>query len=335
MSMEKPQAPSQKITEKTERVIERRDFIKKLSLLFAGTLFLGTKAFSQTEQGQETKKIQNPRLEKMPDHNMPEGFERKHVYAELNGAKANIATAFFFEQGKTQAQFISNDLHSECFSPEIDYKKVEELLDKKGENLVLGFAGAYRAPSGNIEGIAYENGVAVGENTYSKWSGFVSIAKDGKLDLYRAKDTQGDFDKQFADSLVAKAQSEGGSLFQQIPAIWNGVQKLSPSSTNLFEMRAICETIDGKKFTINCTEKITQDEFLKMCVDLKDEQGNPAIWNLMLSDTGECSLAVFRDKDQIANDNKTGNFSKYTMVDEQYANSTQGYTNVVVIGKKQ
>ncbi len=320
-------------SEKDSTNINRRGFLKRLGLLAGGVAILGTNAFSQTEQGQEQKGIENPRFEKMPDHNLPAGFDRKHVYAEINGVKTNVATAFFFEQGSTQARFISNDNHPECFSPEINYQKVQEIFKKEGKELVVAFPGAYRSPSGNIEGRAYENGKSVGEDTYSKWHGFTYISKNGNIELYRAKDSQGNFDQTMADTIISRAQMEKGSVYQQIPAIWNGEQKFKPAKPDLYEMRAICESKNGKKFMINCTEKITQDAFLKMCLALKDENGSPAVYNLMLTDTGECSLGVFRDKNQIANDANTGGFTKYPMVDERFAGNKNGFTNVVVVTK--
>ncbi len=332
--MEKPGVTVESNINKKEEASSRRDFLKKLAVLTAGTLFFGSKAFAETNQQQqslETEKLENPRLEKMQDHNLPKGFERKHIFAELAGVKTNVASAFFFEAGKTNATLLSNDLHPECFSPEINYKKVQDSLQKKGKELVVAFAGAYRSPTGNIEGIAYENGVSVGESTYSKWHGFVSLSKDGNIELHRMKDAQGNFDQVRADALVQKTKAEQGSLFQQIPAIWNGVQKFEPKKPDLYEMRALCESKDGKKFMINCTEKITQDAFLKMCLGLKDENGNQAVWNLMLTDTGECSLAVFRDSKQILEDNQTGSFSKHTMVDERFAGNKNGFTNLVVV----
>ncbi len=302
--------------------MDRRNFLKGIGMAAAGVAAFGTGAFAKgPEKGKEMQTLENPRLAEMPDHNLPDGFERKHIYAEINGKEMNVATAFFFESGKSKANFISNDKHPECFSPKVDYQKVEEVLKKEGKDLVVAFAGAYRSPSGNIEGVAYENGRSVGEGQYSKWHGFVYINATGDIEMHRMKDAQNNFDQLRADALVLRAQKEGGSMYQQIPAIWNGVQKLNPTNPGLYEMRAICESRDGKKFVINCSEKITQDEFLKMCVKLKDENGNSAVYNLMLTDTGECSLATFKDK----------NDKNYTMVDEGF--EQKGFTNVVVLSK--
>ena len=284
----------------------------------------------KTEQS-EVKRIESPRLAEMSDANMPDGFERKHLYAKLNGKETNMGSVFFFEPGKTQARFLSNDKHGECFPSKPNYEAVENIVKQDGEELVIAFAGAYRSPSGNIEGVAYENGESVGETSYSKWHGFVYVGQNGNIEMYRMKDAQGNFNQGGADALVSKAQKEKGSLYQQIPAIWNGDQKLKPSGTGVFEMRAICENKNGDKFIINCTEKITQDAFLKMCLELKDEEGNPAVYNLMLTDTGECSLAAFRDKNQIESDKKTGGFTSHQMNDEQF--QQKGFTNLLVLSQ--
>ena len=314
----------------------RRQFLKDFTkALFVGTgvAVLGTDVLAsdkkKIENDQEVRKMENPRLSKMPDHNMPDGFERKHVYSEIKGKKTNIASVFYFEKGKAHAYFISNDNHPECFPNKVNYQKVEEVLQKDNKELVVAFAGAYRSLSGNIEGKAFEKGKFVGEDKYSKWHGFVYITKNGDIEMHRMKDLQGNFDQKKADDLIARVVSEKGSVYQQIPAIWNGVQKFEPSKTGLYEMRAICESKDGKKFVINCTEKITQDEFLKMCLNLKDETGNPAVYNLMLTDTGECSLGVFRDKNQIESDKKNHSFTNMPMVDESW--EQKGFTNIVAL----
>lgn len=162
----------------------------------------------------------------------------------------------------------------------------------------------------------------MGEQAYSKWSGFVYITPSGSLELHRCKDGNDKFDTDGANRLTDRAKNEKGSLFQQIPAIWNGEKKLNSSSQEKFEFRAICQTKNGKKFVINCTEKITLNDFLEMALNLKDAKGERIVDDLMLEDTGVYSYGVFKDK----------NGTTYTMIDENYANSKSGYTNAVVIG---
>lgn len=312
--------------------MSRASFLKKFSLLVAGTSFLRSKAFSQSEQSQETKKVENPRLEAMPDHNLPEGFSRMHVYAEIDGSKKNIGSANFFESGKAKANFFSNDQHPECFSPEIDYGKIEKVIKLQGNDIVFAFAGAYVSPSGNIEGIAYENGIPVGETEHAPYGGIVYISPDGSLDLLTCKDTNNNFDEAAFSEIQKRAVREGGSFYQQKAAIWNGVQKLFPQNTDPFKMRAICEANDGRKFMINFSEQITQDQFLKSCLSLKDENGNTVVRNLILTDTGECSLGVIRDKKQIASDQSSGTFTYHDMVDSKYENKSK-HTNAVIIAQ--
>lgn len=269
--------------------------------------------------------LDNPTLRAHIDQNMPEGVVRDFVYVEGKGSP--VASVFFLEDDKPNASFYTNDEHPGIFSPEIDYEKLAQDLENDNQELVLAFAGAYKSPSGNIEGVAVESGELVGEQDYSKWHGFLYITPDGSMEMYRMRDAQNKFQKSRADRLVARAQNEGGSMFQQIPAIWNGEKKLFSSSPDRFEWRAIAQNGNGEKLVINSTEKLTQDEFLELCVGLQDESGNQVINDLLLLDTGVYSEGVFRDKDQVDDDSQ---FAAYPMRDENHDNK-RGYTNVVVI----
>lgn len=263
-----------------------------------------------------------PVLELEPDQNMPKGVVRYQVrdYDDMTGNKENIGSMFVLEKGKAKVRLLSNDLNPELFPGGLpDYAKATELLAKKGKKFVIGFAGPYRAPNGNIEGCAIESGVHVGEANYSKWAGFVYMSPTGGMELYRCKDASNNFDKAAADNLVARAIQEKGSLYQQIPAIWNGKQLLSPTSQQEFEMRAIVQLSDGSMGVLNFSKAMTQDQFLKKALALKDAQGNQLVRHLMLCDTGACSTGAFTDND--------GNM--FLMVDENAAAS--GHTNMVVV----
>lgn len=311
--------------------ISRGSFLKKLGLGALAVAVSGTEVFGQNTQ--EVKRMDNPRLEKMPDHNLPEGFERMHVYVEINGKKTNVGSANFFEAGKSTASFVTNDLHPECFSPQIDYKKIEAVAHKKGDTVVISFAGAYRSPSGNIEGVAYEEGRSVGEAQHAAYSGVVYINNpEGSIELLRCKDANDQFDETAFTNVVERAKREGGSFYQQKAGVWNGAQTLFPKTQQPFKMRALCEAYDGRKFVLNFSEQTTQDQFLKLCVSMKDEKGNTLVKNLLLTDTGECSLGVIRDKKQIAADGASGGFTYHDMVDSGYENVTR-HTNAVVIAK--
>ena len=272
---------------------------------------------------QETFK--SPELRSHLDQNMPDGVTRYFVYVE--NKENPVASVFYLDENKTNISFQTNDMHPQAFSGDINYESLDKQLNNMNEELALAFPGAYKSPSGEIEGVAIEQGQMVGENSYSKWHGFVYITLNGSMEMYRLRDAQNNFQKDEADKLVARAQNEHGSLFQQIPAIWDGEKKLHSTSTSKFEWRAICQTKDGKKFIINSHEKSTQEEFLVMCNELTDGNGNLLVDDLMLVDTGIYSEAVFRDKHQVENDST---FESYPMRDENYPNK-QGYTNVVVV----
>jgi len=268
--------------------------------------------------------FKNPELKSHADQNMPDGITRYFVYAE--GIKNPIASVFWLEEGKAKISFKSNDLHPQAFSPEIFYDELNDELEKSGQEIALAFPGAYKSPNGNIEGVAFENGKSVGENNYSKWHGFLYIAPNGSMEMSRLRDQNNNFQKAEADALVSRAKREGGSMFQQIPAIWDGQKRLNSSSQSPYEWRAIAQTKNGEKFVINCQTKCTQDEFLTMCNELTSNGGR-LVDDLLLVDTGIYSEAIFRDKNQIANNS---GFIAHPMKDENYPN-TRGYTNAVVV----
>ncbi len=298
-------------------------FERGTAVLATSIVLNATEVKGQVPQSPDKNQIENSHIQHNKDQNMPNGFQRDFVVGSMNSHEKIVASLFYFEEGKTKAEFLSNDLHPEAFSPEINYDKIRRIVESKGKDFVIAFAGAYKSPSNNIEGVALEEGISVGEQNFSKWSGFVYITPDGNIELLRLKDAQENFDRGAAENLVQKAEQEQGSLFQQIPAIWNGEKKMTSSSPDKFEYRAICETKDGKKFVLNCSEKITLNDFLDMALNLKSENGGQLIKTLMLEDTGVYSYGVFEDKDG----------KPYTMVDENYADNKKGYTNVVVISK--
>lgn len=284
-----------------------------------------TESEKVSKQEQVGERYTNPHLESHIDQNMPDGIVRDFVYVQES--QYPVASFFRLDQNKVEAHLLSNDQHSSSFSPELRYDILNKELENENQEIAIAFAGPYKTSSGNIEGVAIEDGVMVGENSFSKWHGFLYITPEGKMEMYRLRDNSNNFQKDKAHQLVERAQKEGGSVFQQIPAIWEGEQKLFSSSTSKFEWRAIIQTKDGSKAVINVHEKMTQEEFLNMCIELKDQQGNRLVDNLLLTDTGVYSDGVFRDKKQIKDNTQ---FGAYSMKDEQYPN-LKGYTNVVAI----
>ncbi len=211
------------------------------------------------------------RTEKRADQNMPSGFQRDQVVGLENGQEKTVASIFWFNEGQTKAHFYTKESNPELFSPKINFEAVNQESRSRGSETVIAFAGAYKNSDGKIEGVAIENGNSVGSSSYSK-SGFVYIGPSGKIDLYRLRDeSTNSVDKVKADALVSRATAEGGSLYQQIPAIWEGLERVDTHSPGKFEWRAICQTKDGKKFILNCTDKITMRDFLIMALNIKDK----------------------------------------------------------------
>ena len=278
----------------------------------------------------EKGEIQPTRIETRKDQNMPSGFRRDQIVGFENGQEKTVGSLFWFEKGSTKAQFLTKQNDPSLFSPQINYEKINQKVQNSGSETVIAFAGAYKGIDGNIEGVAIEDGVSVGSSSYSK-SGFVYIDPSGHIELSRLKNEQtNQLDQVAADNLVSRAKAEHGDLFQQIPAIWQGVEKLDSHSPNKFEWRSICQTRDGRQFVLNCSEKITLRDYLIMALNLKDANGEQLVYDLMMTDTGAYSEGVFRDKNQVADHSS---FKSHLMIDEN-VNDPSGYTNVVVIGTK-
>ena len=134
--------------------MEQPGFLRRVGMVAAASFLLNTAEAQTPQQNQGPASITNMHVESRRDQNMPEGFRREQVMGKTNGQEKAVASLFWFEEGKTQAHFISNDLHPESFTPNIDYKKIDEIATQKGTNGVISFAGAYKSQSGNIEGVA-------------------------------------------------------------------------------------------------------------------------------------------------------------------------------------
>jgi hypothetical protein len=274
------------------------------------------------------------RIETSPSQNMPAGFRRdKLVILDANGKEKPGASLFYFDDS-TQARFITKSQNPDVFSPEINYAQADTAVrESGGGEIVIGFEAAYEDGKnlGSIEGVAVQDGVEInGAEKYSK-SGFVYITPTGNMEMHRyAKDpATKQYDTLAVEQLIHRAKTEGGSLFQQLPAIWEGIERLDAHSPQKFEYRAICQTKDGKHFIFNCTEKITLRNFLILALNLKDANGDQLVYDLMLTDTGEYSEGMFRDNNQIQD---TTGFKSYAMVDEGVKNNKTGYTNILTIG---
>lgn len=311
-------------------------FFRKATVVTASFLLASTiESIGQQASLLKAEKgvIQPLRIETRSDQNMPPGFRRDQIVGLENGQEITVGSIFWLEDEKVRAWFYTNANHPDLFTPQIDYSKINQNIQSHGGETVVAFAGAYESAKnpGMIEGVAIENGVNVGSSLYSK-SGFVYVTPSGKIEMYRFRDEQsGMVDTIEANALVKRAQLERGSLFQQLPAIWDGVERLNTTNQQKFEWRAICQTKDGKKFVLNCTEKITLRDFLILALNLKDDKGNQLVDDLMMTDTGVYSYGIFRDANQVHDKNA---FNTHTMVDENYAHNKVGYTNVVVLGTK-
>ncbi len=268
---------------------------------------------------------------------MPSSVTRQKVTGIAPGLTAEVtAGSIFWLNGSAKVSWLTSSKNPTIFSGALDFLKARDIAKQQsGGELVLAFAAAYKAPSGSIEGVAYQKGQAVGQSTYSK-TGFVYITPAGKIELYRYATTNSNgatvVDTTQADALVARAQQEKGSLFQQIPAIWDGVKRVNSTSTSPYLWRALVRTTSGQIGVLNVDLNYTQNQFLDMALALKDASGNKLIDDLILLDTGVFSYGIFRDNEQITADAANNQFSANVMEDAAFPNY-KDYTNILVIGQ--
>jgi len=300
----------------------RRDFLKKLGVLGAGALLRPDKIFSQSnqEKKEQNRLVESAEMKEMDGHgNLPEGFYRSKINIKFGGESEIEGAGSFFsieDSQKAKVDFLSNKEHPELFSNGVDFPEIEKYYKSQGKELTLVVAGAYNPGNKNIEGIALENGVMVGQDSLKNGLNGLLVIKDGNPEIQYVNQIL-DF-----NNYLKQLKNEGASAFQQTSYIRPGGQFNSSNSTK-WELRFFVEGESNgkpKKGILNFSTPMTYTEAVEAMQKMSGFTINRAIG----LDTGNMSEGYFYDK----------NNGKNLMIDEQVGKHRDEYTNVLVFFSK-
>lgn len=273
---------------------------------------LGHSVLSREAQAQDNPRtIANARLETMSDHNMPPGFSRSKIIADMDGAPRLIGSIFVLEDSRARADFITAKKHPQFFDEKgrPDFSAIAQRRKAAGNHPVMLVAGAYLASgetNRQIDGIALENGEMVGgPNPIPNYNGILVI-RDGVPSI--------EYYNQIPDfnHFLEEAKQKGWDVFQQTSFIRPG-GTFSSSNTQRYELRFFVEG-EGKKAVINLTEAMTYNEALHVMQNLAGFRIEKAI----CLDTGLVSEGYFYD----------ASGQDHLMIDERFDKGTS-YTNLL------
>ena len=301
----------------------RRDFLKKLSILGAGLVLAPEKVFSNSnKENFESNRIieSSEMLEMENDGNLPDGFKRTKINLEFNDGRGKIEGAgsmFMFDNDKGKAEFISKKTHPDLFVGGIDFSKVENKYRLDGNSPALIVAGAYYSPNTRqVEGIALEDGVMVGEDIPKAGSNGLLVIENGEPHI--------EFINQIPDldSYLNKLKSKKADVFQQTSYIRPG-GTFSSRKDMKWELRFFVEgEYNGqiKKGVLNFSIDMTYTE----AVEAMNKMTGFKIQKAIGLDTGDMSEGYFYEK----------NGKKNLMIDEDSGTHRDEYTNVLVLYSK-
>ncbi len=302
----------------------RRDFLKNLGILGAGLALAPEKVFSSTtkENNELNRTVESSEMIEMENGgNLPDGFKRTKINIEFNDGRGKIEGAgsmFMFDNEKGKAEFISKTSRPDFFANGIEFSKVENKFRSAGNDPVLIVAGAYYSPNtNNIEGIALENGVTVGDDIPKSGSNGFLVIENG--------DPHIEFINQIPDlnSYLDKLKSEKADAFQQTSYIRPG-GTFSSDKDIKWELRFFVEgEQEGKmkKGIINFSIDMTYTE----AVETMNKMTGLKIQKAIGLDTGNMSEGYFYEK----------NGKRNLMIDEDAGTHRNEYTNVLVFYSKE
>lgn len=301
----------------------RRGFLKKLGILGAGLVLAPEKVFSNsnTENNESNRIIKSSEMIEMEDGgNLPDGFKRTKINLEFNDERGKIEGAgsmFMFDNDKGKAEFISKKSNPYFFTGGVDFDKLKHDYDSMDEQVALIVAGAYYKPGTNdIEGIALEDGVMVGEDIPKAGSNGLLVIENGEPHI--------EFINQIPDldSYLNKLKSEKADAFQQTSYIRPG-GTFSSGKDVKWELRFFVEgEYNGqiKKGVLNFSIDMTYTEAVEAMKKITGFKIQKAIG----LDTGDMSEGYFYEK----------NGKKNLMIDEDSGTHRDEYTNVLVLYSK-
>ncbi len=328
MESRKFEQPAGDIQEEAPDRISRRDFLKKAAVGALGINSILTEACkpeSRQVDSPESKIKRGFLQEVRPQHNMPSGFGRYEVHAENNSGKEELVGSFFTIEapsGESHVEFLSKKLHPQFFTPGLNFEAVAEYFRNNHKQIVLQAAGAFTPDYKQIQGLAYENGLSVGQDRPSEHNGLLVI-KNGRPEIIFL-DEIGNL-----DTLLQEAKNNKWSFFQQIPAIRHGAVSFQTKNNSLYETRFFVERKTPAGITsgiVNFSKRMTISEAIEVLG--KMDSGTSRIENALYLDVGAVSEGYFYTKDG----------KSYKMTDEQFNpnpqeqdNNRKKYTNLVVL----
>ncbi len=287
----------------TPKDLTRRGFIGGL-LAFTGTAVAG--ALPQTAEA-GVERISQPKVVEIPNHNMPEGFSRSRIEANVSGASKPIGSIIFLDDGRAKAAFASKSLHPQYFDAQgrPDFDAIQGAYKGKGDKVAFIGAGAYYNDAHQTQGIALEKGKMVGENQPSAQNGILVIHNGVPRIEYKSERPE----------LLIPTGDEGVSMFQQTSYIRPG-GTFTSDKNDFLSLRFFVEG-QGKKALINLSEPMTYTEAVRVLQTLAGFTIEKAVG----LDMGPVSEGKFYYSDG----------GSYSLIDKTFGTSGHGYTNVFVL----
>jgi hypothetical protein len=198
-----------------------------LAGLIGATTLAATGVISDAAEAAE-QRISHPRVVEMPDHNMPAGFSRSKILAEIAGETKVIGSVFFLEDSRAKAEFITKKLNPGDFEADghPKFEAIQSRMNARRYKAALVAAGAFFKPDGQTQGLALQDGKMVGEDEATPSLNGILVIKNGVPSI--------EFLNQIPDfqAFLDQAKREGWDLFQQSSYIRPGgkFQSSNPSA---------------------------------------------------------------------------------------------------------
>jgi len=251
-------------------------------------------------------------FETMKGHNMPKGFSRWKIMANMQGSNEFVGSFFSMDESNSKVDVFTKDHHPDCFEPEINFQKINNQYQQQGKQPVMIVAGTYTEDWEQAADKVLEYGKASGKFEEAGYRGLF-VSKDGKPEITNLDDMN------IFEQFTQWAQRNKWSQFQQIMVINKGKVDINSTNPTEFEWRFFVEMKSKQDKTnfgvINLHKKMTLNDAVEVLNKLD------RVHNAILLDTGALSLGYFYDK----------NNQDYSMVDEQFSTKKDGYTNMLVM----
>lgn len=196
--------------------ITRREFLKQTAILASGTVLLPCIVLGYENQSEN--QVTEVFFESMPNKgNLPPSFSR--WYLKSKDVKKPIGSAIWFEDNKAKGEWITKSRNPELWpNGLVNLQLVRRRLNGRNDvdQTVFIGAGAFTPNWREVEGTSVDDGKKLIGNYDPKFKGFVSVSKDGIINLHYADSIDQ------ASKLASIAQQSNADLFQTFAAIHAG-----------------------------------------------------------------------------------------------------------------